>query len=134
MSADHPNVGSLWKLRTGAVARGDATEITRLNGDSIRREAPRSRKTRKMQGLRLRPCAGEHARAEQRTTPNPPAENDQSSAARGRPPGPRMAGGLRASPSSSMLKAIAAPRSGPTTVASHSCQDQPSRGPPGPEA
>src|SRR5215472_15329317 len=86
MSEDHPNVGSLWKLQTHAVASGDATEITRLNGDSIRREAPRSGKTRKMRALRLRPCAGEHARAEQRNTPNPRAESDQSSAACGGPP------------------------------------------------
>src|SRR5215472_12004341 len=42
-----------------------------------------------------------------------------------------MAGVSRASPSSSMLKVIAAPRSEPTTVASHPCQAQPSRGPPG---
>src|SRR6516162_10005166 len=136
MSEDHPNVGSLWKLQTHAVASGDATEITRLNGDSIRREAPRSGKARKMRGLLLRACASEHARAEQRNTPNPRAVSDQSSAACGDPPpssGPRRAGVSRASPSSSMLKVIAAPRSEPTTVASHPCQDQPSRGPPGPE-
>src|SRR5215831_1083688 len=131
------DVGSLWKLQTHAVASGDATEITRLNGDSIRREAPRSGKTRKMRGLRLRPCAGKHLRAEQRNTPNHCAESDQSSAACGwstaSSSGPRRAGVSRASPSSSMLKVIAAPRSEPTTVASHPCLDQPSRGPPGPE-